>query len=58
MTGNRFFLICVAWVIVAGSLTGDGQVHHVLPVFTAGIAMSLICPVGLIAVRCFRRSWW
>jgi hypothetical protein len=55
MDSNRLFVIACAWVVVAGSLLSNGLVHRVLPVFIAGLVMSVICPLGLTAAWTVRR---
>jgi hypothetical protein len=55
MDSNRLFVIACVWVVVAGSLLSNGLVFRVLPVFIAGLVMSVICPLGLTAVWTVRR---
>jgi len=50
MDSNRLFKVACIWVVVAGSLLSNGLVHRVLPVFIAGLVMSVICPLGWIAM--------
>ena len=45
-----FFLLLCAWTAAAGLLLGAGLAHHVLWSFAAGLAMSAVCPLGVIAV--------
>jgi hypothetical protein len=52
---NRVFLLCCVWVIAAGSLLGNGITHHVLWAFVAGMAMSVICPLGWVIRKAIGR---
>ena len=47
-TRDRLFAALLVWSGVAGSLLGWGQALHVTPLFIAGVAMSVVCPLGVL----------
>lgn len=60
MSSQQLFAVCAAWVVAAGLLLSEGTIHHALPAFLAGLAMSAVCPLGLLAASALRRPrrWW
>jgi hypothetical protein len=52
---NRRFLLCCVWVIVAGSLLGNGATYHVLWAFVTGMVMSVVCPLGWVIQKAIRK---
>jgi threonine/homoserine/homoserine lactone efflux protein len=40
LTRDGWFAVLLVWAAVSGSLLGNGQAHHVVPLIVAGAVMS------------------